>query len=840
MTRRPDWRSVRRRTTLLAGVAVLLLAALSCQGETSLPNASPTAVLNATPVTGAAPLTVTFDGRGSTDPDGMIVSHQWDFGDGSTATGSTAVHEYLSPGTFTARLIVTDDRNASASAAITITVSEPLTTGTIEGTILFGAAAPAAAEPAAAGPRSQSGAGSPIPAGSHWNAVQFERDAFPGELIVGFAPGLGPQAIGPLSVAGVRLDELRSLAVAGARLYRHPHLDAAALEHVIEGLLARPDVRYAHPNYILQPLREPNDEFYSFQWHYPAINLPAAWDLTTGSANVVVAVGDTGTVFDLRDGARSHPDLAGRMLAGYDFISDPQMAGDGDGRDPDPFDVGDNPGGQSSYHGTHVAGTIGAATDNGTGVAGVDWEARMLPIRMLGRGGGTIVDIVEGTLWAAGFSIPGIPDNLHPAHVINLSLGGEGLCSPFEQAAFDRIASSSPNRAVVIVAAGNDNRRAADYSPAGCRNVITVGATEFRGHRAPYSNYGSRIDVMAPGGDVTVDRNGDGFADGVLSLSRDDGSGDFSYTFQQGTSMAAPHVAGVVALMKSLDPLVDLETALALLTSTARPLEAAACGRPSGSECGAGLIDAHAALAALQGGAIPTPGDGALLMQPNPLDFGSSASELPFTLSNTGSETVDWSIAYYLESSANPAPMPEDSVYLPGEQPMSGTLAPGASTALTLGIDRELLATVAAGAYQFTLVFSVAGVEQPLTVRFSTQSTAPVTLRGPMLVAAFIEDADGELELSGIAFGAAAFTEYVIETLAGQNLVVAWSDENDNGEIDAGDFVGVYPGFVAVPLGARVTGVDFAIERVLSVDRVEPLAVPVQLELERVRQQLER
>jgi serine protease len=834
MPRRPLPRPLRRRGALHTSLVIVLFAAIACQSETSQPNVRPIAVISATPVTGTAPLTVTFDGRGSSDPDGVIVSHQWDFGDGSEASGATAAHVYEDPGTFTSRLIVTDDRGDSGSAAITITVSEAITTGAIEGTISFGAPTPTAT----ADPRGPTGVGSAVPSGSRWQPDSLRRDAVPGELIVGFAPGVSPLAVGPLSAAGVRLDEIRSLAVAGARLYRHPQLGAGGLEDVIRALLARPDVRYAHPNYILQPLLTPNDEFYEFQWHYPAINLPEAWELTTGSANVVVAVGDTGILFDPMDASRSHPDLAGRMVAGYDFISDPQMAGDGDGRDPDAYDVGDNPSGQSSYHGSHVAGTIGAATNDGTGVAGVDWQARLLPLRVLGQGGGTIVDIIEGTLWAAGFSIPGIPDNPFPAHVINLSLGGPGICSPFEQHAFDRIASSSPNRAVVVVAAGNDDRRAADYSPAGCRNVITVGATEFRGHRAPYSNHGSRIDVMAPGGDVSVDRNGDGYPDGVLSLTRDDFEETFWYEFQQGTSMAAPHVAGVVALMKALDPLIDPDTVLALLTSTARQLDAAACGRPSGSECGAGLIDAHAALAALAGGEVPTPGDGPLLFQPNPLDFGTSASEVPLTLTNTSDETVDWSILYYDESPTNPAPIPDGSVYVPAGQPLAGTLAPGSSVTTMLGIDRERLASITAGAYQFSLVFLVDGVEQPLTVRFSTERIGVIELQGPMLVAAFIEDEFGELLLSGVAFGATAFNTYELEALAGANLVVAWSDENDNAEIDPGDFVGVYPGFVVVPPGERVTGIDFAIERVLSLEPTGTFATPG-LGLERVRRQLE-
>ena len=805
-------RAWRRRLIALGVIlAVPLFTLVACQGGGTTANERPIASITATPASGPAPLTVSFDGSASTDADGFIVSYQWDFGNGSSGIGVIATHTYALPGTYTARLIVTDERGATGSASATIVVGQAQSSGTIEGTIEFGASGPSTA----AADRGHDGAVTVLASDRPRSDLEPARNFVPGELIVGFAPGSAAMSSGPLHAAGVRLDELRALAMAGARLYRHPDLGAEGLTALVEALVARPDVRYAHPNYILEPLATPNDEFYSFQWHYGAINLPQAWDITTGSPNVVVAVGDSGILYTAGDVTRTHPDLVGRVLPGYDFISDPQMAGDGDGRDPDPFDVGDNPGGQSSYHGTHVAGTIGAATNNQTGVAGTDWQAKLVNVRMLGRGGGTIVDIVEGALWAAGIDVPGVPTNANPAHVINLSLGGRGQCSPFEQQAFDRIASASPNRAIVVVAAGNDNLPAAQFTPASCRNVITVGATEFRNHRAPYSNYGSRIDIMAPGGDTGIDRNGDGYVDGVLSLSRDDSTGEFNYEFQQGTSMAAPHVAGVIALMKALDAQLDLTTALALLTSTARPLDAAACGRPSGSECGAGLIDAFAALGALQRGDISTPGGGALRFDPNPLDL-RSAEVAQFTLTNTLSEPVSWQIDSYAERPDNPAVIPDGSIYLPDGVPTAGTLAAGGAVSLALGIDRDLLATVADGAYEIELAFLVAGTEQALTVRFVNGTVADIDLQGPMLVAAFIEDAAGELVLSGFEFAETAFSDYTLGASPGANLVVAWSDENGNAEIDAGDFVGVYPALVPVAAGARIAGIDFAIERVLS------------------------
>ncbi|HEU4740405.1 MAG TPA: S8 family serine peptidase [Meiothermus sp.] len=428
------------------------------------------------------------------------------------------------------------------------------------------------------------------------NANRAE-EVVPGEVIVKFKPTVSLQSVSSLSVNGQTLSVVRPLALERTQLYRASGLDKAGTLALVERLAARSDVEYAVPNRIWRALANPNDTFYGAQWHYQLMNLPAAWDTTTGSASTKVAVIDTGIL--------PHPDLAGRVTGGYDFISNPAIAGDGDGRDGDPTDAGDaeQAGEQNSYHGTHVAGTVGAATDNNAGVAGVNWAAKIVPIRVLGKGGGTTADIVDAIKWAAGGSVSGVPANPNKADVINMSLGGQGSCDAASQEAINFANSQGT---IVVVAAGNSDMDASGFSPASCQNVITVGAVGPTGERAPYSNYGSRIDVMATGGDTsqTFTFNGKEYVAGVLSTLKDDQTKTFNYVFYQGTSMAAPHIAGIVSLMKAQNAGITLAQALSKLKASATPLTAVGCNRPSASDCGAGLVDAAKALTS---GSTPLP-----------------------------------------------------------------------------------------------------------------------------------------------------------------------------------------------------------------------------------------
>jgi serine protease len=335
---------------------------------------------------------------------------------------------------------------------------------------------------------------------------------------------------------------------------------------------ADPDVEYAEPDDIMVTAWTPNDPSYSDQWHYSeplaGINLPPAWDRTSG-AGVVVAVVDTGY--------RPHADLAANILAGYDFVSQ-DISNDGDGRDSDASDPGDwcaalnRP---SSWHGTHVAGTIGAVTNNSLGVAGVAYGARILPVRVLGTCSGYTADIADGILWASGNPVNGVPTNPTPARVINMSLGGTGACGQTMQ---DAITAARNRGAVVVAAAGNDNMNAVGASPANCRGVITVASVDRMANKSSFSNYGFTVSLAAPGEQILSTLN-----TGTTVPGSD------SYGYYNGTSMATPHVAGVAALMLSANPSLAVDAAARLLQSTTKPT-----GTCAG--CGTGIVNAAVAV----------------------------------------------------------------------------------------------------------------------------------------------------------------------------------------------------------------------------------------------------
>ncbi|MEL7032678.1 MAG: S8 family peptidase [Pseudomonadota bacterium] len=390
-----------------------------------------------------------------------------------------------------------------------------------------------------------------------------------------------------------------------------------AMECVIQDLRASGEFEYVEKDWFYehqmirrpslddQPLTiTPNDPLFGLQWHYksqgndPGQSAGGAGfvDFWTdqdnqGSSEVVVAVVDTGLQMN-------HPDIVGspNVVAGWDMVSDLDVANDGDGRDSDANDPGDRCPERNvfadTFHGTHVAGIVGAgSTNNADGVAGGAWNVKLVPVRALGKCGGKLSDINDAIRWAAG-TIPEFNAlgeevwNENPADIINLSLGLFKTCPASMQDAIDSVTERG---VVVVVAAGNRSVPTEFYAPAGCNNVITVAGGDARGHLAPYSNYGAAVDVLAPGGDLTRDDNGDGNPDGVLSMKTAENCADpltgeavatCYYAYEQGTSMATPHVAAALALIKSERPDLNSDQLVSTLLTGISPIPESQCTGP--------------------------------------------------------------------------------------------------------------------------------------------------------------------------------------------------------------------------------------------------------------------
>jgi subtilisin family serine protease len=420
------------------------------------------------------------------------------------------------------------------------------------------------------------------------NDIPYDLNApyVPGEVLVKFKAD-----VDSAMAADVATDHNCSVeeSIKTIRLYRLKINDQRGVWDVAAEFEADPNVEYAEPNFIDEPVVNhdydqsqpgdvpaimPLDPMYNDQWHYPLINMPDAWNVNTGGRGVVIAaVVDTGVRFD-------HPDLSARLSAnGYDFID----------LDNDPTDPGS--GAPLYSHGTHVAGTMGAATNNDTGVSGMTWNGDILPVRALG----SHFEMAQGFRYAAGLLVAPDPVNPTPVGVLNYS-GGGSHSSTKEQGVADCNAAG----VIMVCAAGNDYGGPVIYPAAYSATydkVIAVAATDYNyggsPQRAPYSNIGTEINVAAPGGDTDVDTDGDGNVDGILSTAWNYDTSSPTYEFWQGTSMASPHVAGLVALM--LEQGVNPDSVRTILQNTAVDLGTAGFD----NEFGHGLIDAKAALDAV-------------------------------------------------------------------------------------------------------------------------------------------------------------------------------------------------------------------------------------------------
>jgi serine protease len=421
-----------------------------------------------------------------------------------------------------------------------------------------------------------------------------------------------------------------------------------SLRATLERLQADPAVEFAEPDARMHPHRMPNDPGFPGQWFLhasghgidgptaSAVDAVAAWDLTTGAPSVVVAVIDTGVRFD-------HPDLlpvadGGKLLPGHDFVSaesggTARAANDGDGWDPDPSDPGDWISAQdrttsqfedcavanSSWHGTRVSGMLAGLTDNATGIAGVGWSNRILPVRVLGKCGGLTSDIIAGMRWAAGLTQAGAPDNPTPARVLNLSLGGQGACSRAYQSAIDEITARG---VTVVVSAGNDG--SAVDQPANCRGVVSVTGVRHVGTKVGFANLGLDVTISAPGGNCVNVGIGqpclyslDTTTNLGTTTPAENGYTDRVSEFNVGTSFAAPIVAGIAALMYSTNGNLTPAKLTERLSATASAFPIASdpnvptCRIPESSSdqqlsecncttstCGAGLAHAPGAIEA--------------------------------------------------------------------------------------------------------------------------------------------------------------------------------------------------------------------------------------------------
>ena len=567
-----------------------------------------------------------------------------------------------------------------------------------------------------------------------------------------------------------------------------------------------PGIKVVARNMKKWGFRVPSDELYGFQWDFDFIHMGAAWDISVGDPDMVVGIVDSGLV-------QAHPDINARIardpinntLVGADLVSDDIDLDDIPGRDTNPEDPGDGLfGSQSSWHGTHIAGTIAAETDNaGEGIAGITWVGSIVPARVLGDHlSGYDDDILDGLLWVIGDAdVQGVPRNVKPARVVNLSLGGP--TEPGSQQVWDDVIASIlndtadryPQKPLLVAAAGNSDEDANGIVPANCAGMITVGANNIDGIRATYSNYGSVIDVMAPGGQFGTDRNSDGMDDGILSLSGMD------YEPREGTSMSAPHVAGVVALLLAANDTLTQAQAESILKNSAD--ERGICSEG----CGAGWLDAVSALL-LSGGEIQlTP---LLVADSSSVFFPTGMQSRQVAVLNLGN--APFSFHTLIEGA---------QAELFSVTPTSGTVdvaaSPGGRVDLTVSVARGAFD---AGSANLILVGDgdATGQEAVVNLGFAEQGGRSPRELQVIEVSAY-EDVGGELSrvASTLALAADDFAYEITGLPAGDYQVFAAGDDNQDGVFDgqreaSGSYpTGEAPASVHVDDDARTEGIDFAV-----------------------------
>ena len=540
----------------------------------------------------------------------------------------------------------------------------------------------------------------------------------------------------------------------------------ADVEAISRRIAALPGVAFAEPDHKVFATAVPTDPLFAKQWDLLAptattkgLDITGARAVTSGTPDVVVAVVDTGIT--------AHIELAGQVLPGYDMVSDVLLANDGDLRDANAADPGDwvstseNALGyfagcgvsNSSWHGTHVSGTIAAKSDNGIGIAGIASGVKILPVRVLGKCGGYDSDVADGIRWAAGLAVAGAPTNPNPAAIINLSLGGGGACSSVYQAAItDAIAVG----AIVVVAAGNSGVDVATSSPANCAGAVSVAATGAGGNRSWFSNFGATVKIAAQGGDDRVTSTG-----GVAAAA--DTSGEIystinagltspttdSYAFYEGTSMAAPHVAAVAALVKSVQPSLTPAGLIALLQRTTTPF--AATSTCTTALCGPGILNAASAVTAA---AVNGPRTLGAFSKTVP-GAGATGTATALTLQwapSTGATSYEYCLVAGLTT------------------PCTTWISTGVATSVAI----TGLATGTIYSWQVRAVAGTVSAEANVSMRYSFSTAVPVGAFGKLAPSNGATGLATALVLSWQASTGATAYQYCIDTIVNNTCDATW------------------------------------------------------------------
>lgn len=760
----------------------------------------------------------------ASDPDGDTLTYSFSSDGGKLIKVNSKKYKFYAevPGEFRVTLTVTDGRGGSDTADIDITsFGSSELHGGIKGTIDV----PRPEGARMAGPtRSANMLGAPVwlrpaPLRDTRRAVRYGRKAaavstceaaefVKGDIVVRLAAGTSAASIASAHGLSVARQSPGGIALLRGDI---SGMDAGpAAEYTVAKctqINSAAGVEYAALNSIHKRRTVPDDPGYGDQWHYPLLQLPQAWGLTTGSDDVVVAVLDTGIV-------KNHADLDGNLVDGYDFVSGTDLECDGTGGiDSDPEDVADSRCSDgpipvtsydhNGYHGTHVAGTVGAESNNGAGVAGVNWNVSIMPVRVLGKGYGTDYDIMQGLLYAGGLSNDSGTTPSRRADIINLSLGGEPgeSCPAQYNDIFDRLHAAG---VTVFVASGNESSNNALNPLAICNHAAAVGAVDRNSVRTGYSNGGPGLDLMAPGGDSWTNQS-----DGILSTIRDDENGnDTSYAYYDGTSMATPHAAGVAALVKAAHPSIAPDELVTVLAQTATDL-----GSPgTDNNYGAGLINAYAAVqAALEMAGGTQPQEPAIHLSATSLDFGDSHDTKQVTITNTGGGALAIYSATDVENSG-------------GDWMSVSYNAGGDSFVLSVHVDRSGLDD---GTYTGGIEISSNGGDAEIQVEMRIEGAQPppppascehdeiyVLAIAPGTCTSDTCDTVAQTEIEAVG------GDYMmLEVYDGEHYVVAGTDCNGDSYICDGenDLCGMYPEahqplLVSVYSTQFTEGIDIALE----------------------------